>query len=77
MRGPLPPAGALIGLVGEHALVESGMPGLGSCATLVVPELGGKGRRKTPSLRSSKAPTRSTHAFVRDVIAAPPVAALI
>jgi hypothetical protein len=47
-------------------LVESGMPDLGSCATPVVPGLGGKGMRKTPSLRPSKAPTRSTHTLVRD-----------
>jgi hypothetical protein len=29
-------------------LVESNLPDLGSCATPVEPELGGKGKRKTP-----------------------------
>jgi hypothetical protein len=32
----------LIILACHHVLVESGLHGLGSCATLVVPELGGK-----------------------------------
>jgi hypothetical protein len=56
----------LITLAGQHVLVESGMAYLGSCTTPVVPELGGKGMRKPPSLMSSWAPTRSTHTLVRD-----------
>jgi hypothetical protein len=43
-----PAAGSLISKAGQHELVEANLPNLGSCATPVVPELGGKGRRKTP-----------------------------
>jgi hypothetical protein len=57
---------AVIILVGQHVLAESGLPDLGSCATLVVPEMGGEGKRKKPSLTLSKAPTRSTHTLVGD-----------
>jgi hypothetical protein len=54
---------ALISLVGQHVLVELGI----SCATLVVPEMGGEGKQKiTPFFRSSKAPSRSTRTLVRD-----------
>jgi hypothetical protein len=55
------------------ALVAMGLHDLCSCATPVMPELGGKGRRKTPSYRSSTVPSRSTRSPVRDT-AAPPVA---
>jgi hypothetical protein len=48
-------------------LVESDLPNMWSCATPVVPELGRKRRRKTPSLRSSTVPTRSMHIPVRDI----------
>jgi hypothetical protein len=41
-------AGSLITKAGQHELVETSLPDLGSCATPVVPEMGGKGRRKTP-----------------------------
>jgi hypothetical protein len=37
-------AGTLIREAGQHDLVEADLPNLGSCATPVVPELGGKGR---------------------------------
>jgi hypothetical protein len=57
---------AFISLASQHVLVESSMHDLGSCAAPVVPDLGGKCRRKAPSLKSSKAPTRSTHILVRD-----------
>jgi hypothetical protein len=36
------------GGVDQPVLVESGLPYLCSCATSVVPELGGKGERKNP-----------------------------
>jgi hypothetical protein len=36
-------AGSLISKVVQLDLVESNLPALGSCATPVVPELGGKG----------------------------------
>jgi hypothetical protein len=62
----LVPSRGLIILARHHVIVELGMPYLSFFATPVVPELGGKGRRKIPSLRSSKAPTRSTHTLVRD-----------
>jgi hypothetical protein len=38
---------ALISQVGEHALVATGLPDLCSCATPVVPELGGRADEKT------------------------------
>jgi hypothetical protein len=47
-------------------LVESGLPDLCSCATPVVPELGGKDGRKPPSFNSSTVPSRATHTPVRD-----------
>jgi hypothetical protein len=37
-------AGSLISKVVQLELVESNLPDLGSCATPVVPELGGKGK---------------------------------
>jgi hypothetical protein len=70
MRGPLP---LLEGddfsnwSAGEQVVVELGLLDLGSYATSVVPELGGEGLRNNRSLRSSKAPTRSTHTVVRDI----------
>jgi hypothetical protein len=76
MRGPLPPLEPLIILASQHVVVELGLHELTSSATLVVPEMGGKDMRRNISLRSSNAPTRSTHTLVRDIIAAPPVAAL-
>jgi hypothetical protein len=57
---------ALTILVGQHESVDLGMLDLDSYTTPVVPDMGGKGKRKTPSLRSSKAPSRSTHTLVRD-----------
>jgi hypothetical protein len=62
----LVPWSGLIILARHHVIVELGKPYLSSFATPVVPELGGKGRRKSPSLKSSKVPTRSTHTLVRD-----------
>jgi hypothetical protein len=41
-------AGRLISKAGQPESVEADLPGLGSCATPVLPELGGKGRWKTP-----------------------------
>jgi hypothetical protein len=61
----------MLSIVGQHVLVELGMPDLGLCAaTPVMPEEeeepgGGEACEKS-SLMSSKAPTRSTHTFVRD-----------
>jgi hypothetical protein len=40
--------GAVIILAGRHVLVESGLHDLGSCATSVVPEMGGGRRAKIP-----------------------------
>jgi hypothetical protein len=56
----------LISQVGQHVLVESGLLDICSCATPVLPELGGEGMRKKPSLRPSTVPSRSTHTLVRD-----------
>jgi hypothetical protein len=58
-------SGPLIILACQLVMVELGLLDLGSCATPVVPELRGEGMREKPSLRSSKAPTRSTHTLVR------------
>jgi hypothetical protein len=54
--------------------LATGLPNVCSCATPVVPELRGKGRRKTPSHMSSTVPSRSSRSPVRDIVA-PPVAA--
>jgi hypothetical protein len=43
-RPPPADAGSLINKGGHLELVETDMPDLGSCATPVVPELGGNGR---------------------------------
>jgi hypothetical protein len=43
-RPALAAAGTLISEANQLELVEANMPDLGSCATPVVPELGGEGR---------------------------------
>jgi hypothetical protein len=48
-------------------IIESGLSHIGLCAIPAVPELGRNGKRKTPSLWSSKAPTRSPYTFFRDI----------
>jgi hypothetical protein len=54
MRLPLPPLeGVDHPSSSARVYVESSLLDLGSSANLVVPELGGEGMRKTPSLRSS------------------------
>ena len=55
-------------------LVEASLPDLGSCATPVVPELGGKADEKPPSHRSSSVPPRSV-VNPPEVLAAPSDAA--
>jgi hypothetical protein len=60
-------AGSLISKAGQRELVESYMPDLGSCATPVVPEIGGKSGEIPPSLRSSSVPSRSVLNPVRDI----------
>jgi hypothetical protein len=57
---------ALIILVGQPVVVELGLLDRGICATPVVSGLGGESIRGTPSLKSSKAPTGSTHTLIQE-----------
>jgi hypothetical protein len=65
---------ALIILAGQQDLVESGMPCQGSSVTPVVPERGGKGKRKAPRSGRRK-PRLDPHTPLSEIIAAPPVVA--
>jgi hypothetical protein len=58
---------ALVILDGMPMMVDLGMPNLGSCATLVVPELMGRGGEagEKPPPMPLEAPARCTHTLVR------------
>ena len=62
IRGLLQP---LVNKGGQLVLVVADLHDRWSCATPVVPELGGKVGRNPPSLRSSTVPSRSVHIPVR------------
>ena len=65
---PAPAAAGLpISKAGQLELVESNMPDLGSRATPVVPEVGGKAGGKPPSRTSSSDSSRSLLDPVRDI----------
>jgi hypothetical protein len=65
---PAPAAAAsLISKAGQHKLVELNLPDLGSCATPVKPEVGGKAIENPPSHRSSSDSSRSVLVPVRDI----------
>jgi hypothetical protein len=58
---------ALIILFGQHVVVELGMPRPRLRYDSGSAGVEGQGKRKNPSLWSSKAPSRSIHTLVRDI----------
>jgi hypothetical protein len=62
----------MIILACQHVLVESGMHGLGSYASPVVPERGGKKGEKPPR-SGRRRPRLDPHTPLSDIIAASPI----